>query len=602
MTTADPYLNRTGGFRWASDRLKAQIWAVERAFERTKAADHAVDDTRLRIFVVLTVFGLGFTTLAIGASRAALQAGDASSTGAAAPVTTGRAELTDRNGQMLALDLPHFGLYLNPAEVWDAEETRRGLASALPRMSAARLERALKASKRVNLVSGLTPQERARVHALGLAGLTFEPEEKRVYPLGATAAHLIGFSDRGGVGLAGAEKAFNDQLRAGGGEGGVTPLSIDLRIQAALEEEVTAAAINQRAKGAVGLVTDVHTGEILAMTSWPDYDPNQPGSATPDALLNRAAGSVYEMGSTFKGFTLAIGLDSGKVSRTSTFDATQPFRMAGRTIRDFHASNKVLTLDQVFTKSSNIGTSRIALSVGPETFSSYLRNWGLFQPAPVELVESARPILPAKWNEGTLASASFGHAISVTPLQLAAAIQPMLNGGRYVPLTIRKRDPRVPVESRRVISEETSRNMLELYRLNVTEGSGRRANIPGLRVGGKTGTGEKVVNGRYDSSKNVSSFAGVFPADGPLHAKRYFVLILIDEPMGSPASGGSRTSAVAVPGVGRTMNRIAPFLGVARVADPVIPPEATLIAKGGVRTAAGPAAAAVPAPSVEAQH
>jgi cell division protein FtsI (penicillin-binding protein 3) len=323
----------------------------------------------------------------------------------------------------------------------------------------------------------------------------------------------------------------------------------------------------------------VHTGEILGMTSWPDFDPNQPGAASPDALLNRAAGSVYEMGSTFKGFTLAIGLDSGKVTRQSTFDATQPFRMAGRTIRDFHASNKVLTLDQVFTKSSNIGTSRIALSVGPEIFSSYLKSWGLFQPAPVELVESARPILPAKWNEGTLASASFGHAISVTPLQLAAAIQPMLNGGRYIPLTVRKRAPNETIESRRVISENTSRQMLELMRLNVVEGSGRRANIPGLRVGGKTGTGEKVVNGRYDSSKNVSSFAGVFPTDGPLDAKRYFVLILVDEPMGSAASGGSRTSSVAVPGVGRVMNRIAPFLGVERVADPVVPPEPVVVAE-----------------------
>jgi len=581
MTTADPHLIRgPGGLRWASDRLKAHIWAVERAFERNKAAGHAVDDTRIRIFVVLFLFGALFTTLAIGAARVALSNPEAS--GPSAPVvSSARAELADRNGNLLALDLMHFGLYLDPKEVWDTEETRKGLAEALPRLSPARLERAFKSEKRVHLVGGLTPQERARVHELGLAGLSFEPEERRVYPLGATAAHLIGFSDRGGQGLAGAEKAFNDQLRGETAAAGPVELSIDLRIQAALEEEVTAAAVDQRAKGAVGLVTDVHTGEILAMASWPDYDPGQPGSATPDALLNRAAGSVYEMGSTFKGLTLAIGLDTGKFNRQSTFDATQPFRMAGRTIRDFHAANKVLTLEQVFTKSSNIGTSRIALAIGPETFSSYLREWGLFKPAPVELVESARPILPAKWNEGTLASASFGHAISVTPLQLAAAIQPMLNGGKYVPLTIRKRQRNERVETRQVLKPETSRNMLELMRLNVTDGSGKRANVPGLRVGGKTGTGEKVVNGRYDSSKNVSSFAGVFPTDGPLEAKRYFVLILVDEPMGSPSSGGSRTSAVAVPGVGRTMNRIAPFLGVERKAEPLPTPEEAALIKAG---------------------
>jgi cell division protein FtsI (penicillin-binding protein 3) len=280
------------------------------------------------------------------------------------------------------------------------------------------------------------------------------------------------------------------------------------------------------------------------------------------------------MGSTFKGLTIAIGLDSGRIKRTDTFDATQPFRMAGRTVRDFHATNRVLSVDEVFTKSSNIGTSRIALAVGPQTFSSYLRSWGLFAPAPVELAESSRPILPAKWNENTLASASFGHAISVTPLQLTAAMLPMLNGGKYVPLTVRRRGKHEQVETRQVLSEATSQNMRELMRLNVTDGSGRSADIAGLRVGGKTGTGEKVVNGRYDRTKNISSFAAAFPTDGPSSAKRYFVLILMDEPGGYPRTGGF----VAAPAVGRTINRIAPFLGVERVAPP---PEPVLTADGG---------------------
>jgi len=567
MTAADPHAGRRSKPMGWGGWLKGRVWAVERAFEKNRAADRAVDDTRLRIFVVFTLFATLFLALALGASRAALS-GRTEQAASAPAVSAARAELADRRGSLLALDLMHYGLYLDAREVWDRGEVRRGLQAALPDLEPSRLERALSSGRRTLLLGGLTPQERARVHALGLAGLSFEPEERRVYPLGATAAHLIGFSDRGGQGLAGAEKAFNDELRAAGGATGPLELSMDLRIQGALEEEVTAIGLDQQAKGVVGLVTDVHTGEILAMSSWPDFDPGAPGSATPDALLNRAASSVFEMGSTFKGLTLAIGLDTGQVTRASTFDATQPFRMAGRTVRDYHAANAVLTLDQVFTKSSNIGTSRIALAIGPTAFSSYLRDMGLFEPAPVELAESARPILPRKWNENTLASASFGHAISVTPLQLAAAIQPMLNGGKYVPLTIKKRSRRERPEGRRVLSEQTSRNMLELMRLNVLEGSGRRADVPGLRVGGKTGTGEKVVDGRYDSSKNVSSFAGVFPTDGPLEAERYFVLILVDEPMGSPASGGARTSAVAVPGVGRVINRIAPFLGVARVAEP----------------------------------
>ena len=418
------------------------------------------------------------------------------------------------------------------------------------------------------------------MHALGLAGVSFEPEQRRVYPLGATAAHLIGFSDRGGQGLAGAERAFNTQIRDDSGETGPLALSIDLRVQAALEEELTRTAADQQALGGVGLVTDVHTGEILGMASWPDFDPGAPGDAPPEALLNRAAASVYEMGSTFKGLTIAVGLESGKVTRESTFDARQPLRMAGRTVRDFHAENRVLTLDEVFTKSSNIGTSRIALAIGPQIFSDSLKNWGLFEAAPVELVESARPILPAKWNENTLASASFGHSISVTPLQLAAAIQPIVNGGTYVPLTIRKRERNVRPPVRRVLSEATSASMLALMRLNVTDGSGRSANVKGLRVGGKTGTGEKVINGAYSSTMNISSFAAVFPTDGPPKTKRYFVLILLDEPKGSATSMGQRTGGwVAAPAVGRVINRIAPFLGVARVADPVAPPPAPVIAQ-----------------------
>lgn len=577
MTTADPNTlarrgrppgRRAWGLNWAGDRLKVVVWAVERAFERNKAADRAVDDTRLRIFVVFTFFAFLFMALALGASRAALS-GQAATEVSAPVVSSARAELVDRRGSVLALDLMHYGLYLDAREVWDKDEIRRGLQSVLPDMSSGRLERALASGRRGLLIGGLTPVEKARVHALGLAGLSFEPEERRVYPLGATAAHLVGFSDRGGKGLAGAERVFNDELRASAGMGAPIELSLDLRIQSVLEEELSAAAADQQVKGAVGVVTDVHTGEILAMASYPDFNPGDPGAAAPEALLNRAAGSVYEMGSTFKGFTVAAALDSGKFTRSSTFDASQPFRMAGRTVRDFHAAGRVLTLDEVFTKSSNIGTARMALGIGTEKFSAYMKAWGLLDPAPVELVEAARPIKPAKWNETTLASASFGHAISITPLSLTAAMNAVVNGGKYVPLTIEKRGPRERVPARQVLSPATSQAMLQLMRLNVTNGSGGKADAPGLRVGGKTGTGEKVVNGRYSDTVNVSSFAAVFPTDGPAETKRYFVLILMDEPKGSQASMGQRTGGwVAAPAAGRVINRIAPFLGVTRVAEP----------------------------------
>jgi cell division protein FtsI (penicillin-binding protein 3) len=275
------------------------------------------------------------------------------------------------------------------------------------------------------------------------------------------------------------------------------------------------------------------------------------------------------MGSTFKGFTIAVGLDSGAVTFADTFDATQPLRMAGRTVRDFHATNRVLSLEEVFTKSSNIGTSRIALAIGPEVFSNYLKNWGLMEAAPVELAESAKPIRPAKWNENTLASVSFGHGISVTPLMLTRAMLPILNGGYEVPLTVRKLPPHYQPQRRRVMKETTSDAMLQLMRANVVTGSGKSADIKGLRVGGKTGTGEKVVDGRYSHELNISSFAAVFPSDGGPRTKRYFVLVLMDEPKGGQTTGLGRTGGgAAAPPAGKVINRIAPFLGVARVADP----------------------------------
>lgn len=538
-----------------------RIWSLEHAFERNRAANRAVDDCQLRIFMVLVVFATGFMAVAMGATNAALFSQAANDRRYAPPVAPARADLVDRNGRLLAMDLTHYGVYLDPNEVWDAQETRRILLAALPKLSKVRLERTLKRTRRGLLIAGLTPQERVRIRDLGLPGISFEPEQRRVYPLGAQAAHLIGFTDFGGQGIAGAERALDAEMRAAG-QGGMVPLSIDLRVQAALEDEVQKAGMDQRAKGAVGIVSDVVTGEILAMASYPDYHPGDPGTATPEQLLNRTTQSVYEMGSTFKGITIAAGLDSGAITRQSTFDATQPFRMAGRTIRDFHATNRVLTTDEVFTKSSNIGTSRIAFAVGPERFSGYLRDLGLFERAKIELTESARPILPAKWNEGTLASASFGHAISVTPVALTQAMHTIVNGGYQAPLTIRKRSGPAP-RGERIMTAETSRAMLDLMRLNVVAGSGRKADFPGLSVGGKTGTGEKVINGRYDSRANISSFAAVFPTDGALESQRYFVLVLVDEPQGSEATFGLRTGGwVAAPAVGAVIARIHPFLKV----------------------------------------
>lgn len=583
MSLGQHAFGRMGLPRWLAERL----WGLEHAFERARASGKVEDDTRLRIFFVMVLFSLGFITLSIGATRAAVFS-DARLGGAGAYLGASRADLVDRNGMLLAADLLHYGLYIDPREIWDQAETRRGLLAALPNLEPERLERALAGNRRIFVLGALTPQERNRVHDLGLPGVTFEPEQRRVYPLGVSAAHIIGFSDAGGEGLSGAEAAFNDDIRAQARGGATVPLSIDLRVQGALEDELWKAVTEFKPKGAVALVTDVHTGEILGLSSWPVFDPNKPGKAGVYAQTNRAAATVYEMGSTFKGFTVAIGLDTGIATPESTYDATQPFKLGYRTIHDYHAARKVLTLVEVFQHSSNIGTAKLAVGIGPERMGKYFDGLGLTKSAKVELIETARPLTPKVWNDDAVASTSFGHGINVTPLALARAYGAVLNGGKLIPLTIHKLEPGARVEGTRVMSEKTSLQMLSIMRANVTGGSGTSANIAGLSVGGKTGTGEKYDPAirNYNHDKQVSSFAAVFPTTGDVNTKRYFVLVLLDEPHASANSAGYSTGGwVAAPAAGRIIERIAPFLNVRRRNDvgqamPVEPPKPEEVGEG----------------------
>jgi len=558
------------GPSWFSRRLSGLMWRLEHAFERARASGRAEDDTRIRIFFVLALFSAGFLILAIGATHAALFSKVGEGDAYAPAQGAARADLVDRNGQMLAADLLHYGLYIDPREIWDTAETRRALTANLPDLTAERLDRALRAGRRTFVTGGLTPEVRAQIHDMGLPGVSFEPEEKRVYPLGYTAAHLVGFADTGGQGLAGAEAALNDDIRAAATSQGSVPLSIDLRIQAALEDELYKATAQFHPKGAAGVVINVHTGEILGLASYPTFDPNKPGAASLDARLNRAAGAIYEMGSTFKGFTVATGLDTGVATPSSTFDATHPFQLGYRTITDYHATHAMLTLVEVFQHSSNIGTARLGEEIGPERLHAYFDRFGLTQSAKTELIESARPLTPRVWDEDAIASTSFGHGINVTPLAVARAYSGLMNGGELLPLTIRKLPPGTVVHGPRMIKESTALTLLQIMRSNVscTCGSGKSANIPGLNVGGKTGTGEKwdPAARRYSNTRQVSSFAAVFPTDGALTDPRYFVLVLLDEPQrgGGPDPTGG---IVAAPAAGKIIERIAPFLGIQKRAE-----------------------------------
>lgn len=560
-------------WRWLIER----VWRLEHAFERSRAAARPEDDTRIRIFLVMAFFSLCFVGVGLGAGWAALFSNAGRGNGYAQGAEGARGDIVDRNGKLLAVDLAHYALYVDPREVWDAKEVRRALGKALPQVPAKRLDKAVFGDHRAFVLGGLTPDEKDGIFNLGLPGISFEEQERRMYPLGPTAAHLVGFVDSGGKGLAGAERALDDPIRkAAGGEGGPTQLSIDVRIQAALEDELRKAAADFTPKGAVGLVTNVHTGEILGLASLPDYDANKAGEATDDQRLNRAAASVYEMGSTFKTFTVAIGLDTGVATPASTFDAREPYKLGYRTIHDYHAAKAILNLIQVFQHSSNIGTAMLAERIGGERLSKYFAALGLTKPAKVELMESARPLTPRKWDMDAVASTSFGHGINVSPLALAQAMGALLNGGEMLPLTIRKMPDGVRPEGVRVVSENTSAEMLKIMRANVIPGqggSGGKADVPGLSVGGKTGTGEKYdpsIRG-YNHQRQVSSFAAVFPTEAPLEADRYFVLILMDEPHGTAKSAGFSTGGwVGAPPAGKVIERIAPFLGVQRKIEPVI--------------------------------
>ena len=560
MSLAPPHaFDRWGLPRWLMER----IWGLEHAFERARASGRPEDDTRIRIFVLLLLFSLGFIVLTVGATRAALFSDAARAEGGPLALGAARADLVDRNGKMLAADLLHYGLYIDPREIWNQAETRRTLTAAMPGLDPRRLERALRGNRRVFVIGALTPEEKTRVNDLGLPGVTFEPEQHRIYPLGPSGAHIIGFSDAGGEGLSGAEAAFNEDIRNAARAGKTMPISIDLRVQGALEDELWKAVAEFTPKGAVGVVADVHTGEILGLASWPVFDPNRPGKSSIDAQTNRAANSIYEMGSTFKAFTVAIGLDTGVATPESRFDATHPFQIGYRTITDYHATHAVLTLVEVFQHSSNIGTARLAEAVGPQRMGDYFTRLGLTTPAKIELIETRRPLTPKVWNEDAVASTSFGFGMNVTPLAVTRAMLPLVNGGYSIPLTVRKLEPGTKVAGTRVVSEKTSLQMLSIMRANVTGGSGKSANIEGLYVGGKTGTGNKwdPAIKRYSNVKQVSSFAAVFPTTGGPADKRYFVLILMDEPnrghLGVDPTGG----IAAAPTAGRVIERIAPVPG-----------------------------------------
>lgn len=336
-------------------------------------------------------------------------------------------------------------------------------------------------------------------------------------------------------------------------------LSVDLRVQHVVRDELVKAMERYRAIAGVGIILDAETGEVVAMSSLPDFDPNDRAQALEKDRMNRASGGVYEMGSVFKGFTVAMALDSGRVTMNDSFDASRPLRVGGRTINDFHGKGRILSVAETYIYSSNIATAKMMLAAGIDRQKEFLERIGLTSRLQTDLPEVATPLLPPRWNELAAITISFGHGISVTPLQTAVATAALVNGGRLIPPTFQPRSREEAEKlAKQVISPRTSEIMRYLFRLNVLNGSGRRAEVPGYVVGGKTGTAEKIENGRYVSNKRRNSFLSAFPMDNP----RYVVLVVLDEPKpereGVAATAGLNTAPVT----SAIIRRVAPMLGV----------------------------------------
>jgi cell division protein FtsI (penicillin-binding protein 3) len=508
--------------------------------------------------------GVGFALLGVRAVELAVTGpAEAVAASRADARPSARGDLFDRTGQVLATTLQTHSLFADPTLVWDATETAEALSGVLPDLDVERLIRDLSSRRRFVWVRrNLTPRQRQAVFALGLPGLEFRSEPRRVYPRGRLASHIVGYADRDLNGLAGAERAFNSALANDGGR--PVALSIDMGVQFHLDEVLRSTMAEFEADAASAIVMNVRTGEILGMVSLPDYDPNRPTDASAAERLNRAAQSVYEMGSTFKAFTVALALESGTATLESGYDATRPLEIGGYTIHDYHAEARWMTLAEIFTHSSNIGSSLIALEAGQEAQRDLMTRLRLLERAPIELAESAEPLLPSNWGPTETATISYGHGIAVSPIATISAFAAIANGGVYVAPTLLPVAANETIVGERVMSAETAQDVLRLMRENVTNGTGGSAEAPGYQVAGKTGTAEKPGRGGYDRNRLVSSFSSVFPYDDP----QYAVLVLLDEPHGNESTYGYATGGwTAAPATGEIISRIAPILGVSRNDD-----------------------------------
>ncbi len=546
--------DRTGGSR-AEPRVRLH-----------SPAQSALEQGRARLMVLMAVFSLGFSAVGAKLVGATVDFGRGEGKGVVTKTATRhgtgtRADIVDRNGVLLASSLHTASLFADPKLILDAQEAAEQIATVLPDINVAQLTHELKSEKRfIWIKRNLTPRQQQDIFRLGIPGIDFQREERRVYPQGPLAAHVVGFSGIDNNGLMGIEQAFDTRLKESDEP---LRLSLDIRLQHVLRRELLNTMEEFSAIGAAGMVMDVRTGEVLGMVSVPDFDPHSPPPPAEeqdtDPRFNRNTLGVYEMGSTFKIFNTALALESGRVHMNDMFDATRPIRIGRFTISDFHPENKWMDVADVFKHSSNIGSVKMAMEVGPTAQKEFMTKLGFLKPVHLEVPERGWPMVPNPWREVNMMTIAFGHGMSVSPVHLVSAVSGVVNGGVMHPATLLKPESPAAVPGTRIVSEKTSETMRKLMRLVVTEGTATKADTPGYVVGGKTGTAEKVKGRGYVRAARVSSMVAAFPINDP----RYVVYVMVDEPKGTKKTYGYATAGwVAAPAINSIVAQIGPLLGV----------------------------------------
>ncbi|AUM73231.1 peptidoglycan D,D-transpeptidase FtsI family protein [Paracoccus jeotgali] len=564
------------------DAIEAENRAERQAAIQDRARKRA--EGRLLFMAMGFIFAFALVGLRMGA-LAASEPAEPRAHASGTQILSQRADITDRRGRVLATNMLTHSLYAQPNQMVDGAGAAEALARIFPDLDGARLKKDFTdpARKFLWVKKKLSPEQMQAVHDIGEPGLLFGPREMRLYPNGHIASHILGGSAFGAegvnsaevIGTAGVEKAFDGWLRNPANEGAPLTLSIDLTAQTAMEEVLSAGKRRMNAKGAAGVLLEIETGEIVAMASLPDFDPNDrprpalKGDPSDSPLFNRAVQGQYELGSTFKIFPVAQAMDLKLVNPNTHINTTTPMKIGKYSIRDYHNYGASLSVSDIIVKSSNVGTVRIAQMIGVERQKAFLERLGLFDPTPVEMVEAStgRPIVPQRWPAVTAATVSFGHGLAASPLHLAAAYATLANGGHKVTPTLVHGKSRARGE--RVVSEQAAKLALSMLREVVLRGTARAGNVEGYQVAGKTGTADKPrPGGGYYQNKVVANFAAVFPYDAP----KYVLVVTLDEPSINAGGGESRVAGLtAVPVAADVIRRLAPVLGVRPVDDKPLP-------------------------------